>query len=161
MRHGLRRPSKDDLEGACYRVRCRSWRQSTRRRLSERYPKIMRRVGGYNLNRFVKNGKPLNMVEMLVGSEGTLGVTLEAKVRLMPLPVAREVTVVQFDTILEAMAATPHILEHMGLQRLELVDKRILDTTKRSSVKYEPLRDFIVGDPGAILIVEVTGELVR
>ncbi|ETX00629.1 MAG: hypothetical protein ETSY2_38700, partial [Candidatus Entotheonella gemina] len=146
---------QDDLEGECYRVVSQLAAEHTEE-IDKRYPKIMRRVGGYNLNRFVKNGKPLNMAEMLVGSEGTLGLTLEAKLRLVPLPKAREVTVVQFDTILEAMAATPHILEHEP-SALELVDKRILDTT-RGKVKYEPLRDFIVGDPGAILIVEVTGE---
>ena len=144
-----------DLEGACYRVVSQLAAEHAVE-IDKRYPKIMRRVGGYNLNRFMKNGKPLNMAEMMVGSEGTLGLTLEAKLRLVPLPKAREVTVVQFDSILEAMAATPHILEH-GPSALELVDKRILDTT-RGKVKYEPLRDFIIGDPGAILIVEVMGE---
>lgn len=146
---------QDDLEGACYRVVSQLAAEHAEE-IDKRYPKIMRRVGGYNLNRFVKNGKPLNMAGMLVGSEGTLGLTLEAKLRLVPLPKARDVTVVQFDTILEAMAATPHILEHEP-SALELVDRRILDTT-RGKVKYEPLRAFIVGDPGAILIVEVTGE---
>jgi FAD/FMN-containing dehydrogenase/ferredoxin len=146
---------QDDLEGACYRAVAQLAAEHAEE-IDKRYPKIMRRVGGYNLNRFVKNGKPLNMAEMMVGSEGTLGLTLEAKLRLVPLPKAREVTVVQFDSILEAMAATPHILEH-GPSALELVDKRILDTT-RGKIKYEPLRDFIVGDPGAILIVEVMGE---
>ncbi len=146
---------QDDLEGACYRVVSQLAAEHAEE-IDKRYPTIMRRVGGYNLNRFVKNGKPLNMAEMLVGSEGTLGLTLEAKLRLVPLPKARDVTVVQFDTILEAMAATPHILEHEP-SALELVDKRILGTT-RGKVKYEPLRNFIVGDPGAILIVEVTGE---
>ena len=146
---------QDDLEGKCYLIVSQLAAEHTEE-IDKRYPMIMRRVGGYNLNRFVKGQKdtPLNMAEMLVGSEGTLGVTLEAKLRLVPLPKARDVTVVQFDTILEAMAATPHILEH-GPSALELVDKRILDTT-RGKVKYEPLRNFIVGDPGAILIVEMT-----
>ncbi|PON11480.1 oxidoreductase, partial [Candidatus Entotheonella serta] len=147
---------QDDLEGECYRVVSQLAAEHAAE-IDKRYPKIMRRVGGCNLNRFVKKGQPLNMAEMLVGSEDTLGLTLEAKLRLVPLPKAREVTVMQFDTILEAMAATPHILEHEP-SALELVDKRILDTT-RGKVKYEPLRDFIVGDPGAILIVEVTGEM--
>ncbi len=148
---------QDDLEGECYRVVSQLAAEHTAE-IEKRYPKIMRRVGGYSLNRFVKheNGEPLNMAHMLVGSEGTLGLTLEAKLRLVPLPKARDVTVVQFESILEAMAATPHILEHSP-SALELVDKRILDTTL-GKVKYEPLRDFIVGDPGAILIVEVSGE---
>lgn len=145
------------MEGACYRVVSELAAEHAAE-IDKRYPKIMRRVGGYNLNRFVpeNNGQPFNMAHMLVGSEGTLGLTLEAKLRLVPLPKARDVTVVQFESILEAMAATPHILEH-GPSALELVDKRILDTTL-GKVKYEPLRDFIVGDPGAILIVEVAGD---
>lgn len=100
---------QDDLEGECYRVVSQLAVEHAAE-IDKRYPKIMRRVGGYNLNRFVKceNGKPFNMAHMLVGSEGTLGLTLEAKLRLVPLPKARDVTVVQFDSILEAMAATTH-----------------------------------------------------
>lgn len=144
---------QDDLEGLCYRT-VRELAVEHETEIDARYPKIMRRVGGYNLNRFVKDGQPLNMARMMVGSEGTLGLTLEATLRLVPLPSARALTVVQFDTILEAMAATPHILEHQP-SAVELIDKRILDTTI-GMVKYEPLRDFIVGDPGAILLIEVS-----
>jgi FAD/FMN-containing dehydrogenase/Fe-S oxidoreductase len=146
---------QNDLEGACYRVVCQLAEEHAEE-IDRRYPKIMRRVGGYNLNTFVKNGAPRNMAHMLVGSEGTLGLTLEATLRVLPLPKARAMCVVQFETILDAMAATPHILEHQP-SAVELIDKRILDTTV-GKTKYEPLRDFIVGNPGAILLVEVTGD---
>ena len=112
---------QDDLEGICYRTVC-DLAAEHEKEIERRYPKIMRRVGGYNLNRFVKNDQPINMAHMLVGSEGTLGLTLEATLRLVPLPGARAVTVVQFDRILDAMAATPHILEHQP-SAVELIDK--------------------------------------
>ena len=147
---------QDDLEGACYRT-VLDLATEHEAEIDARYPKIMRRVGGYNLNRFVRNGQPINMAKMLIGSEGTLALTLEATLKLVPLPSARAVTVVQFDSILEAMAATPHILEHQP-SAVELIDKRILDTTI-GKIKYEPLRDFIVGDPGAILLVEVAADI--
>ena len=48
----------------------------------------------------------------MVGSEGTLGVVLEAKVNLVPLPRAKAVLAIQFAELLEALAATPLILRH-------------------------------------------------
>ena len=55
--------------------------------------------------------KPVNLAKLIVGSEGTLGIILEAKLNLVPLPKAKAVLVIQFQETLEALAATPFILE--------------------------------------------------
>ena len=47
-----------------------------------RFPKVLRRVGGYNLDEFVPGREPFNLAKMIVGSEGTLAVILEAKLNL-------------------------------------------------------------------------------
>ena len=47
---------------------------------------------------------------MLAGSEGTLGVVLEAKVKLVPLPNAKAVMVIVFTDLLEALSAAPAAL---------------------------------------------------
>ena len=67
----------------------------------------------------------------MVGSEGTLGVVLEAKINLVPLPKAKAVLAIQFRDLLEALAATPAILQHKP-SAVEVMDKFILDNTKQS-----------------------------
>jgi len=159
---------QQDLEGRCYRV-VRKLASDHAAEIHRRYPQILRRVGGYNLDEFVRSNPPsdaesgplssapwFNLGKLIVGSEGTLALVLEAKLRLVPLPDARIILAIQFDDLLAALAATPPILAHQP-SAVELVDRFILDTT-RGKPEFEPLRDFIVGDPAAVLIVEFMGE---
>ncbi|MCI0370377.1 MAG: anaerobic glycerol-3-phosphate dehydrogenase subunit C [candidate division NC10 bacterium] len=122
--------------------------------IAARYPKIMRRVGGYNLDEFVK-GHPFNLAKILVGSEGTLAATVEAKVNLVPRPKMTALAVVHFRTLLGAMEATTEILP-CGPSAVELVDKTILDLTK-GSLEYSRRMTFVEGDPAALLLVEFYG----
>ncbi len=125
--------------------------------IEKRFPKILRRVGGYNLDRFgPASTDPLNLAHLFVGSEGTLGIVLEAKLRLVELPRAKALLVVQFADLLDALAATPMVLEHHPAA-VEVMDRFILDCTKLNADAAR-LRDFIQGDPGAILIIEFYGE---
>ena len=144
-----------DLEGQCYRV-VRQLAGEHSEEIERRYPKIMRRVGGYNLDDFASASQPFNLARMMVGSEGTLGMVVEAELRLVELPGARVLCVVQFDELLDALSATSLILEH-DPSAVELLDRFILDTT-RGKIAYEPLRDFIQGDPGGVLLVEFHGD---
>jgi FAD/FMN-containing dehydrogenase/Fe-S oxidoreductase len=144
-------------EGDCYRL-IRRLVAEHGEEIYRRFPKILRHVGGYNLDRFVGRQlirAPFNLAHLLVGSEGTLGVTLEAKLRLVDLPAAKALLVVQFHDLLEALAATPAILRHHPAA-VEVVDKYVLDST-RLNPEAARLRDFIHGDPGAILIIEFFG----
>ena len=143
-----------DLEGSCYRV-VRQLATEHCDEIQRRYPRILRRVGGYNLDDFV-SPESFNLARMMVGSEGTLGLTVAATLRLEPLPLAKGLCTVQFKDVLEALTATPLVLEH-GPSALELIDRFILDTTK-GRTQFEPLRDFIQGDPGAVLVVEFFGD---
>ena len=97
-------PSGDSLEAACYRTVLDMSRKHAEE-IDRRYPKILRRVGGYNLDEFVDPAKPVNLAKIMVGSEGTLGVVLEAKLRLVPLPKAKAVMVICFADLLEALSA--------------------------------------------------------
>ena len=148
------RLTRTDREGACYRI-VRDLASAHAEEIQQRYPQILRRVGGYNLDEFVSPER-FNLARILVGSEGTLGLTVAATLRLAPLPKARAVCTIQFDDLLEAMAATPVILEH-NPSAVELIDRFILHTTE-GRTEFEPLRNFIEGDPGAVLIVEFFGE---
>ena len=145
-------PQGSTLEAACYETVLRLAREHADE-IDRRYPKIKRRVGGYNLDEFVDLARPVNMAKMMVGSEGTLCVALEAKVRLVPLPKAKAVMVIEFAELLEALAATPVILRH-NPSAVEVMDKAILDNTRQNAALDRIRGTFIKGDPGATLCVE-------
>jgi FAD/FMN-containing dehydrogenase/Fe-S oxidoreductase len=140
------------LEAACYRD-VRRLAKDCANEVDRRFPKILRRVGGYNLDRFVDPGRSFNLTNLMVGSEGTLGVVLEATVKLVPLPNAKAVLAIQFASLLEALEATPAILAH-GPSAIEIMDRFILDNTKQSAALDAMRQTFIEGDPDALLCVE-------
>jgi FAD/FMN-containing dehydrogenase/Fe-S oxidoreductase len=141
---------RSDREGDCYRV-ARRLAEDNAEEIERRYPKILRRVGGYNLDALT-NPQAFNLAHLFVGSEGTLGVVVEARLRLVELPRAKALLVVQFHDLLEALAATPQILTHKPAA-VEVMDRYILDST-RLNPEAARLRDFLDGDPSAILIIE-------
>ena len=145
-------PSGDTLEAACYRT-VLGLASAHAAEIERRYPKILRRVAGYNLDEFIDPAKPVNLVKMMVGSEGTLGVVLEAKVKLVPLPKFKAVMVIEFADLLEALAASPVILRH-GPSAVEVMDKAILDNTRQNAILDRIRNNFIEGDPAATLCVE-------
>jgi FAD/FMN-containing dehydrogenase/Fe-S oxidoreductase len=145
-------PVGDTLEAACYRtVLCLASKHAAE--IDRRFPKILRRVGGYNLDEFTDPSRAVNMAKIMVGSEGTLGILLEAKLRLVPLPKAKAVMAVMFADLLESLAATPVILRH-GPSAVEVMDKAILDHTRQNEALARIRGAFIQGDPAATLCVE-------
>jgi FAD/FMN-containing dehydrogenase/Fe-S oxidoreductase len=157
----LRDLAPSDLDEACtgestYAQGCRTVRRLAADCASEierRYPKLLRRVGGYNLNEFASSDRPFNLSRLIVGSEGTLAVVLEATVRLVPLPTAKAVMAIEFAELLEALEATPLVLRHRP-SAVEVMDKFILDYTKQNAELERRRRSIITGDPGALLCVE-------
>lgn len=142
----------DSLAAACYREVCRVAAECADE-VERRFPKILRRVGGYNLDEFVRPDKPFNLAKLMVGSEGTLGVVLEAKINLVPLPKAKAVMAIQFADLIESLRATPLILHHKP-SAVEVMDGFILNGTKQNAALDALRRSFIEGDPGALLCVE-------
>ena len=120
-----------------------------------RYPKIMRRVSGYNLDEFVK-ARPFNLSRMVVGSEGTLACVVEAKMRLVPKPKWTALDVIHFRDEIEALEASQTILETHPYA-LESTDKMVLDLARKNIVQSRRL-GFLQGDPSSILMVEYAGE---
>ena len=144
-------PEGDSREAAAYRT-VRRLAAEHADEVRARFPKVMRRVMGYNLDEFIDD-QPFNLAKMIVGSEGTLAVVLNAQLKLVPLPKAKAVLAVQFDTLLDALGATPRILTHQP-SAVEVMDGGILENTKNSPA-FRQLRDsFIHGDPGALLCIE-------
>jgi FAD/FMN-containing dehydrogenase/Fe-S oxidoreductase len=144
------------LEGACYRT-VREIAERHRSEIEKRFPKVLRRVGGYNLDEFVKPGQPFNLAKLMVGSEGTLGVVLAAKLNLVPLPKAKAVLAIQFRDLLESLSAAPIVLRHAP-SAVEVMDKSILDHTRQSAPLESLRQGFIEGDPASLLCVEFYGD---
>ncbi|HSN41337.1 MAG TPA: FAD-binding and (Fe-S)-binding domain-containing protein [Burkholderiales bacterium] len=89
-----------------------------------RFPRIKRRVSGYNLDQLLpENG--FNVARALVGSEGTCAITLRATTRLVESPCQRVILVLGFRDIYRAGDAIPHILP-FGPIATEGLDERII-----------------------------------
>ena len=143
--------SSSGLEGNCYRqVRDLATRHAAE--IDRRFPKVLRRVGGYNLDEFT-GSKPFNLAKLIVGSEGTLAVVLDARINLVPLPKAKAVLAIQFADLLEALEATPLILQHKP-SAIEVMDGFILGHTRQSAQLDALRKSFIEGEPGGLLCVE-------
>ena len=144
----------DTLEGACYRTVQRLAAEHAAE-IDRRYPKILRRVGGYNLDAFTRSlqDQTCNLAKIVVGSEGTLGIVLEARLNLVPLPNAKAVLTIEFDNLLDALGATPAILEHAP-SAVEVIDSSILDHAKENPALEAMRRAVLQGNPGALLCVE-------
>src|SRR3989441_2586339 len=123
--------------------------------IDRRFPKIMRRVSGYNLDEFVRNGK-FNLVKLVVGSEGTLAAVHQAKVRIEPRPPATALCVVHFADIVGSIRASDIILPFKPAA-IELIDDMIIELG-RNSLEISRLMGFIHGNPAGVLIVQFYGE---
>ena len=144
------------LEAACYRT-VRDVAAACKEEIDRRFPKVLRRVGGYNLDEFVDPSRPFNLAKLIVGSEGTLGLVVAAKINLVPLPAAKAVLTIEFEDLLDALAATPLVLRHRP-SAVEVMDRFILDHAKESAVLDALRRGILQTDPGALLCVEFYGD---
>lgn len=144
---------KEDREGEIYR-NFRELVFSNSEEIIDRFPKVMRRVGGYNLDEFVYTDH-WNLAKLICGSEGTLATTLELKLNLEPLPAFKSVCVVHFQQLAEAIRAVETILEFQP-SAIEILDETVVQLS-RENLTTQRACHFIEGDPAAILIVEFYG----
>jgi len=145
--------ARQDREGELYRTVHRIATEHADE-IDARYPKIMRRVGGYNLDEFVA-GRPFNLAKLVCGSEGTLAVILDVTVHLDPVPTHRLLAMLHFETLEQALTAVQHVNRH-GPSAVELMDRDIF-VLGRQNPALEPLLGWLQGDPGAVLMVEFDG----
>lgn len=126
------------------------------------HPEIIRRNTGYALDKlctmqpFNPAGRPFNMAELLCGSEGTLAMTVSAKVNLVKAEKHRILIIPQFQSLDEAMRASVEILSFKP-SAVELVDHIILDATKKN-IEQRRNRFFLDGEPQYLLIIELDGD---
>jgi FAD/FMN-containing dehydrogenase len=127
--------------------------------IDRRFPKVLRRVGGYNLDAFVDPSRPIDLTRIIVGSEGTLGFIVDAKINLVPLPAQKSVMTIEFDQLLDALGATPLILTH-GPSAVEVMDDFILSHAKTHPLLDTQRRAMLSADGSALLCVEFYGDTI-
>ena len=130
------------------------------------WPKVMRRVGGYNLDIFdpqserpyTRDGS-VNLAHLLIGSEGTLALTKSLTLQLSELPQAKVLGVVNFPTFHRAMDAAQHIVKigEGTLTAVELVDRTMIDLSLQNPAFASTIRSALIGQPEAVLLVEFSG----
>ena len=123
-------------------------------------PKVMRRVGGYNADVFnpqserpYTDDRSVNFAQLLVGSEGTLAWTRALTLRLVPLPRARALGIVNFASLRAAMDATRHLVA-LAPSAVELVDRTMIDLARENPSFRSVIDRALIGEPNAILLVE-------
>jgi Fe-S oxidoreductase len=139
------------------------------------WPKVLRRVAGYNLDIFRnQNERPytadgsVNLSHLLIGSEGTLALTRSLTLRLAELPRAKVLGVVNFPSFYQAMDSAQHIVK-LGqgmavgqLSAVELVDRTMIELSLQNPAFAPTIRTALSphingGMPEAVLLVEFSG----
>lgn len=125
--------------------------------VQQNYPprSLVRRNTGYPLDDVVfrhKDKLPFHLGRFLCGTEGTLAVTTEIKLALVPKPKHNILVCAHFDSLIEALEATVLTLEHQPAA-VELIDRKILECTK-NNIEQTRNRAFVQGDPDGVLVIE-------
>ena len=136
--------------------------------IEARFPKVLRRVAGYNLDIFHPQSElpytqdgSVNLAHLLVGSEGTLGYFKSLKLKLAPLPQHKVLGIVNFASFYKAMDSAQHIVK-LGPTAVELVDRTMIDLARGNPSFKKTIEtaliDHTAQTPEAILLVEFSGE---
>ena len=118
-----------------------------------RYPKVKKNSSGYNLLDAVEPDR-INLIKLLVGSEGTLGIVVGAKLKIADVPKARASGLAYFRN---HEVTTEAVLASLQLNpvAVELMDKTLLDLARGRNAIVER---FIEENAQAMLLFEFEGE---
>jgi len=151
----------EDVQPERYRNLVSDMRALHRREADEidaRIPKLLRKVGGYNIDMLAPRGPGSghNMANLLVGSEGTLAFFTEIELDLQPIPPHRVLGICHFPSFYKAMEATQHIVK-LGPAAVELVDRTMIELARDIPMFRATVDRFVQGEPDAILLTEFAG----
>jgi len=135
--------------------RLRNLYEREKAEIEARFPKVLRKVAGYNLDHL---GPPhANAAHLLVGSEGTLAYSERIHLKLARIPPQRALGVCHFPKFYTAMQLTQHIVK-LGPSAVELVDRTMIGLARDIAAFRKTVDAFIKGEPDAVLLVEFAGE---
>lgn len=143
-----------DQEGRIYQA-VENVRSAYASEIDARFPKIPRRVSGYNLDKLLDSDK-INLCQLIAGSEGTLGIVTRLKTRIVPMAKAAALCVIHFDHLIEAMNHIP-LLSSFNPSAIEMIDRQIIELG-RLSPSMRGKMSWLELSPEAIFIVELDGQ---
>ncbi|MGY0392387.1 FAD-binding and (Fe-S)-binding domain-containing protein [Bizionia sp. KMM 8389] len=159
----LKRSKLTNLEGQIYKALYEALESKTiQKQIIEAFPKpeIHRRNTGYAIDKLIESNvfsdseTDFNMCQLLTGSEGTLAFTTEITLKLDLLPPTESALVcLHFNSIESCLKSVETVMQY-NLHTCEMLDKTILDLTKHNKTQQQN-RQFIIGDPEAILMCEL------
>ena len=122
------------------------------------FPEVSRRVGGYLIDALIppapgEAAKPLNLATILCGSEGTLALSRQIRLKLSPQPRSKALGVCHFATFRKAMEAAQHIVK-LGPVAVELVDRTLIELARDIAMFRPVMTTYVRGKPDALLLVE-------
>ncbi len=123
--------------------------------IRRRFPKLLRRVGGYNIDELTLD-RP-NLARLLVGSEGTLGFFRRIHLDLQPIPRHKVLGICHFARFYDAMDSVRHIVE-LKPAAVELMDRTMIELAREIPLFAPTVNRFVKGEPDALLLVEFAGE---
>jgi FAD/FMN-containing dehydrogenase/Fe-S oxidoreductase len=152
----------DDLEARVYRT-VRRLVEENQAEIDAKYPSLKRSVSGYNLHKVVyendEGEEVINLSKLFVGSEGTLGVVVEATVSLVTKPEETALALYCFEDLVATMRAVPEALE-FEVSAVELMDDEVFRLAAESD-GYAEYVDVIPEGTAAALMLEFDSELVE
>ena len=125
--------------------------------VAARFPKVQRRVGGYNLDALVSGKNDINLAHILIGSEGTLAFSTRIELALSPLLPRRAVGAVHFGSFYAAMD-TAQLIVRLNPIAVELMDRTMIELAREIPIFRPTLDKFVRGTPEAVLLVEFGDE---
>ncbi|MGO1080323.1 FAD-binding and (Fe-S)-binding domain-containing protein [Inquilinus sp. CA228] len=121
--------------------------------VAARFPKVQRRVGGYNLDALAPARGRVNLAHILVGSEGTLAYSTAVELKLWPLLGRRALGICHFGSFHAAMDAAQHLVKLKPIA-IELVDATMIALAGEIAMFRPTLDAMLRGEPAALLLVE-------
>ncbi len=120
--------------------------------IAKALPQSRRNRSGYNIAGICHEGR-IDLARMLAGSEGTLAIFTKIRLRSVPLPEAKGLLQLNFDS-LERMAEAVPVIVETGPATCELMDKRLMALAVDALPEY---RDVLPAEAAAVLLVEHVG----
>ncbi len=127
--------------------------------IAARFPRQLRRVGGYNIDALTPAAQAAgrdNLARLLVGSEGTLAFSAALELALHPIKPRKVLGICQFPTFRAAMAASQHLVT-LDPEAVELVDRTMIELGRAIPIYRGTIDRMLIGEPDSVLIVEFHG----
>ncbi|WP_237214701.1 FAD-binding and (Fe-S)-binding domain-containing protein [Falsiroseomonas oryziterrae] len=128
--------------------------------IAAKFPKQLRRVGGYNLDALTPDARAngrASLARLLVGSEGTLAFSAALDLKLWPIKPRKVLGICQFPSFRRAMEASKHLVT-LDPEAVELVDRTMIDLGRSIPIYRSTIDRILIGEPDSLLIVEFHGQ---